>query len=80
MNEDSKESILLLKEAFRICEIEPNIFPMRGGTDGSALSVRGLFVPNFFTGAHNFHSAFEFLPLKSFYKSFEVAKTLVELV
>ena len=80
MNEDSKESILLLKEAFKICEIEPNIFPMRGGTDGSALSIRGLFVPNFFTGAHNFHSAFEFLPIKSFYKSFEVAKTLVELV
>ncbi|WP_337212525.1 hypothetical protein [Campylobacter molothri] len=52
---------------------------MRGGTDGSALALKGLFMPNFFTGAHNFHSAFEFLPLKSFYQSFEVAKNIIKI-
>jgi tripeptide aminopeptidase len=52
---------------------------MRGGTDGAALSAKGLLTPNFFTGAHNFHSRFEFLPLKSFEASYNVALTLCKL-
>lgn len=79
MDERNKIALDILKEAFKICQIEPKIFPMRGGTDGSALALKGLFTPNFFTGAHNFHSAFEFLPLKSFYKSFEVARAIALL-
>ncbi|EAL5963943.1 peptidase T [Campylobacter jejuni] len=79
MDEKNKIALDILKEAFEKCQIEPKIFPMRGGTDGSALALKGLFTPNFFTGAHNFHSAFEFLPLRSFYKSFEVAKTIISL-
>ncbi|EPY33111.1 peptidase T [Angomonas deanei] len=39
-------------------------------------SAKGLLTPNFFTGAHNFHSRFEFLPIPSFVKSYEVARTL----
>ncbi len=76
MNEHNKEALEILCKALQQCNIEPKNFPMRGGTDGSFLSSRGLFTPNFFTGAHNFHSAFEFLPLCSFYKSFEVAKAI----
>lgn len=79
MNEKNKIALDILKQAFKECNIKPKVFPMRGGTDGSALALKGLFTPNFFTGAHNFHSAFEFLPLKSFYKSFEVAKAIVIL-
>jgi tripeptide aminopeptidase len=52
---------------------------MRGGTDGAALSAKGLLTPNFFTGAHNFHSRFEFLPLPSFVKSYQVAEKLCYL-
>lgn len=80
MNATNKQTLEVLKEAFSSCGITPKIFPMRGGTDGSALSSKGIFTPNFFTGAHNFHSIYEFLPLKSFYKSFEVAKSIVEIV
>ncbi|MDU4555291.1 MAG: peptidase T, partial [Enterobacter sp.] len=50
--------------------------PMRGGTDGAALSAKGLLTPNFFTGAHNFHSKFEFLPLSSFEASCRTALQL----
>lgn len=75
----SKDALTLLHNAFASLQITPHTFPMRGGTDGSALSAKGMFVPNFFTGAHNFHSPFEFLPIKSFYKSFEVAKAIVSL-
>jgi tripeptide aminopeptidase len=30
--------------------------PIRGGTDGSQLSARGLPTPNIFTGGHDYHS------------------------
>ncbi|MNN94881.1 Peptidase T [compost metagenome] len=57
-------------------DIEPKVIPMRGGTDGAALSAKGLLTPNFFTGAHNFHSKFEFLPLRAFEASYNVALKL----
>ncbi len=57
--------------------IEPINLSMRGGTDGSWLSRQGIFTPNFFTGAHNFHSVFEFLPLNAFEKSFDMVNTLI---
>ena len=59
--------------------IRPLNIAMRGGTDGSWLSSQGIFTPNFFTGAHNFHSMYEFLPLSSFAKSFAVVNKLVVL-
>jgi tripeptide aminopeptidase len=69
----------LLFEAFELVGIKPNIIPMRGGTDGAALSARGIPTPNFFTGAHNFHSRFEFLPISAFVKSYEVAEAICKL-
>lgn len=68
-----------LYQALKDLDIPAKTMPMRGGTDGSALSAMGLFTPNFFTGAHNFHSKFEFLPIPSFVDSYNVAKRLVEL-
>jgi tripeptide aminopeptidase len=69
----------LLFQAFEHVGIEPNVIPMRGGTDGAALSARGIPTPNFFTGAHNFHSRFEFLPISAFVKSYETATTICKL-
>ena len=78
MGED-KTALDILFAAFDALEIAPNVIPMRGGTDGSALSTRGIFTPNYFTGALNFHSRFEFLPISAFEKSFHVTKKIVEL-
>jgi tripeptide aminopeptidase len=39
--------------------LEPQRVPIRGGTDGSLLSARGLPTPNIFTGGHEFHSVRE---------------------
>lgn len=58
--------------------IEPINLAMRGGTDGSWLSRQGIYTPNFFTGAHNFHSNCEFLPLSSFEKSYQMVFALIE--
>ncbi|AYD03897.1 peptidase T [Neorhizobium sp. NCHU2750] len=69
----------MIFSAMEALGITPKPLPMRGGTDGAALSSRGLPTPNFFTGAYNFHSRFEFLPLPAFEKSFEVARMLCRL-
>ncbi|QDF66562.1 peptidase T [Shewanella sp. SNU WT4] len=63
--------------AFKQLDVTPKTIAMRGGTDGSALSAMGIVTPNYFTGAHNFHSKFEFLPMSSFVKSYQVTLSLV---
>jgi tripeptide aminopeptidase len=40
--------------------VEPYLHAVRGGTDGSKLTFRGLPCPNLFTGGHEFHSKLEF--------------------
>ncbi|HGC0638930.1 TPA: peptidase T [Escherichia coli] len=72
LNKD-RRAVDLLFESMNMLGITPKPIPMRGGTDGAVLSARGILTPNFFTGAHNFHSIFEFLPLKSFEESYNVA-------
>ena len=46
--------------AFRTIGVEPFTLPIRGGTDGSQLSFRGLPCPNLSTGGQNYHSVREF--------------------
>lgn len=77
MTEENKEAVVKLKEIYKKLGIKEKTIPMRGGTDGSFLSTRGIFTPNYFTGAHNFHSNKEFLPVNSFYKSFLVTLELM---
>ena len=59
--------------------IEPQIKPIRGGTDGSRLSYMGLPCPNIFAGGHNFHGKFEFVPLESMEKATRVILKIVEM-
>lgn len=66
-----------LLEAMSTVGVEPIHRSMRGGTDGSWLSTQGIFTPNFFTGAHNFHSRCEFLPLPSLERSHQVVMELM---
>ncbi|HEC2579372.1 peptidase T [Raoultella ornithinolytica] len=70
---DDRRAIDLMFEAMESIGVTPKPMPMRGGTDGAALSAKGLLTPNFFTGAHNFHSKFEFLPLRAFEASYHTA-------
>ncbi|MFQ1017489.1 peptidase T [Gilliamella sp. BG7] len=76
---NDRRCIDLIYQSFEHFNIQPNTIAMRGGTDGSALSAKGLTTPNYFTGAHNFHSCYEFLPLSSFLKSFEITMKIIEL-
>lgn len=74
-----RRPVELLYGALEALQIRKKQIPMRGGTDGAALSARGLPTPNFFTGAYNFHSRYEFLPVSAFEKSFEVARMICRL-
>lgn len=59
--------------------VTPRIQPIRGGTDGARLSFMGLPTPNLFTGGHNFHGRYEFIPIFAMEKSVEVILKVVEL-
>lgn len=78
LQKDNRSAELLFNALGRL-GIEKKLTPMRGGTDGAALSARGLPTPNFFTGAYNFHSRFEFLPIPAFEKSYQTALMLCTL-
>jgi tripeptide aminopeptidase len=63
-------------EAARRCGLDPWREPIRGGTDGSMLSARGLLTPNIFTGGQQFHSVLEWASVQDMALS---AATIVEL-
>ncbi len=63
-------------EAARRCGVEPWREPIRGGTDGTMLSARGLLTPNIFTGGQQFHSVLEWASVQDMAAS---AATVVEL-
>lgn len=59
--------------------IKPIVIPIRGGTDGARLSFMGLPTPNIFTGGHNFHGKYEFIPAESMEKAVQVIIKIIEL-
>jgi tripeptide aminopeptidase len=62
----------IAKEAMEEVGIVPNIKPIRGGTDGARLSFMGLPCPNIFAGGINFHSKYEYVPVKYMEKATEL--------
>lgn len=55
------EIVDVVSNAFKNLSIEPNIVPVRGGTDGSQLSYMGMPTPNIFTGGENYHGKYEYI-------------------
>ncbi|PSM53117.1 peptidase T [Campylobacter blaseri] len=80
LKNDNAPAIVYAKTAFKNLGIKPIIKPMRGGYDGAVISAKGIPCPNIFTGAHNFHSIYEYLPVKSLRAASEVTKEIVKLV
>ena len=58
--------------------LKPQCKSIRGGTDGSELSRRGLPTPNLGAGGLNFHSKSEFLPVNSLLKCCENILNIVQ--
>jgi tripeptide aminopeptidase len=66
-------------EATRRAGLSPKIRPIRGGTDGSNLTFRGLPTPNLFTGGMNFHGKLEYNSRRGLEKSTETLINLVQI-
>lgn len=50
-----------LRRAVEAAGIEPDVQPIRGGTDGSRLTAMGMPTPNLFAGGVNFHGPSEWI-------------------
>lgn len=72
--------VAIAEKAMEQAGIKPLIKPIRGGTDGSQLSFKGLPCPNIFAGGHNFHGRFEYVPVESIQKAIEVIVNIAQLV
>ena len=77
--EPKKHIVDLAFQAMEAIGITPKVQPIRGGTDGARLSFMGLPCPNLFTGGHNFHGRYEYLPIPSLQKGMETVIKIVEL-
>lgn len=64
------------EQAFTTCDVEPNIIPARGGTDGARLSYEGLPCPNLSAGEKYAHGVHEFISIQSMEKMVEVIVAL----
>ncbi|TPR23976.1 peptidase T [Apilactobacillus timberlakei] len=69
----------LAKEAMKNVDIKPDIFPVRGGTDGSKISFMGLPTPNIFAGGENMHGRFEYVSLQTMEKACDLLIEIANL-
>lgn len=77
--EPVKHVVDIAFQAMKEVNVVPKVQPIRGGTDGAMLSFKGLPTPNIFTGGHNFHGKFEYIPVYSMEKAVEVVLKIIEL-
>ena len=76
---DHMEIVELPVNAMKAIGINPFFKAMRGGTDGAALSLRGLITPNLFIGGHNYHGRYEFISVQVMEKASELIIKMLEL-
>ena len=66
-------------EATKRAGLEPRWVPIRGGTDGSRLTEKGLPTPNIFTGGQNYHGKTEWLSVWGMEKAVETVVHLTQV-
>lgn len=69
----------LAQKAMEDLNIEVDIKPIRGGTDGSKISFMGIPTPNIFAGGENMHGRYEYIAVESMVKATEVIIKIIEL-
>ncbi len=74
--EEHKEVVDVAYKALKNLGIEPQVLPIRGGTDGAQISYMGLPTPNLFTGGENFHGKYEYISVDNMVKA---TQTIVEI-
>jgi len=77
--EKNMQIVDLARRAMEMAGIEPRIVPVRGGTDGARLSYMGLPTPNLFSGGHNYHGRYEYIPTSSMEAAVKVIINIMQL-
>jgi tripeptide aminopeptidase len=77
--EKEMRPIEIAKQAMQQRDVKPILSAVRGGTDGSQLTERGLLTPNLFTGMQNVHGPLEWISVQDMVTATEVCITLAEL-
>ena len=78
--EKHMEVVDIAEDAMKDLDIKPVIFPVRGGTDGSIISFKGLPTPNLFAGGENMHGRFEFVSIQVMEKATDLIIKIAEKV
>ena len=74
---DRMDIVHLAERALRLSGFEPVSAPVRGGTDGSQLSFRGLPCPNLGTGGYSYHGPYEHITAERLEKAAEIVINIV---
>ena len=77
--ESNTAPVHLAETAIRRAGIEPFYSQVRGGTDGSQLTERGLPTPNLFTGMQNYHGPLEYISLQDMARATQVCIEIAQL-
>ncbi len=72
------EAVEKAKEALKSVGITPTSTPIRGGTDGAMLTVKGLITPNLGTGGANCHGRYEFVSINKMNQMVDVICKILE--
>ena len=82
MAEKIRENFHLIenaKKAVKKSGVEPQVVPVRGGTDGARLSFMGLPCPNLGTGGYACHGPYEHITVEGMEKTMAMLKELVKI-
>jgi tripeptide aminopeptidase len=77
--EDDMTPVELAREACRVSGVEHFSVPIRGGTDGSRLTEKGVPTPNIFTGMANIHGPLEWVSVQDMAMATRVCVALAGL-
>lgn len=67
------------KKAIENVGVEPDVSPIRGGTDGARLSFMGLPCPNLGTGGYAYHGPMEHITVEAMDKVVEITKEIIRI-
>jgi tripeptide aminopeptidase len=78
MGEDTR-LLDVMWEAAKRAGLDPKWVPIRGGTDGSRLTEKGLPCPNVFTGGHNYHGPTEWLEVEGMLRAVDTVVNIASI-
>lgn len=76
--QDDMTPVELARAAFEDMGLEPIEKPIRGGTDGSVMTARGVSTPNLFTGMQEIHGPLEWISVQDMALATNVCLKLVQ--